>query len=163
ARWPQARAVLAQALAQLGDDAPEDLRQPLVQVQRDLELVARLDAIRLKRALLVEGKVDNIGPDQAYEAAFRQAGIVTQDGESPAAVAARVQAAPTRAALVAALDDWAKTTRNAQRRDWVMEVALRADWDPVRDRISDPALWRDPEALAQLAGTVDVRARSPQF
>jgi serine/threonine-protein kinase len=163
ARWPQARAVLAQARAQLGDAAAEDLRQPLARAQRDLELVVHLDDIRLHRAVLVEGKWDNAGADRAYEAAFRQAGIMRQDGESPAAVAARVQAAPTRAALVAALDDWPATIGSGRRQAWVLEVARWADRDPLRDHTRDPALWRDPAALTRLAAAVDVRGRSAHF
>jgi hypothetical protein len=78
----------------------------------NLELVKRLDAIRLKRVLFVA--VSNLPDDAAapgneklpgrkYEAEFREAGLGTGE-EDPAKVAARVAASAVRAALVAALE-----------------------------------------------------------
>jgi serine/threonine-protein kinase len=45
--WEQARVVLGQAAGRLGDEGPDDLRQRLTQAGLNLDLVARLDAIRL--------------------------------------------------------------------------------------------------------------------
>jgi tetratricopeptide (TPR) repeat protein/serine/threonine protein kinase len=163
ARYPQARAVLAHALAGLGTEPAPELSQPLEQARSDLELIAGLDATRLRRAIMTEGKWDYARADRDYAAALRESRIVRKVGEDPAVVAARVRAARTRTVLVAALDEWANTIRDAERRAWVLEVARLADPDPVRERLRDPALGRDPEALTQLALAVDVRARSPQF
>jgi serine/threonine-protein kinase len=162
-RWPQARAVLAQALAQLSDDASEDLRQPLEQARRDLELVVRLDTIRQRLAATVAGKQDLAALRRDFAAAFREAQLMTQDGDEAAAVAARVQASPVRAALVAALDTWAYITADEPRRGWLLEVARRSDPDPVRNRVRDLALWKDARALAQVAGEVDVEKASPEL
>ena len=41
--------------------------------------------------------------------------------------------------------------RRPARQDWVLGVARRADPDPWRDRVRDPAVWRDGKALAELA------------
>src|SRR5262249_46490238 len=49
ARWAEARAALDRAEARLGVAGPNDLSQRLGQARRDLDLVIRLDAIRLKR------------------------------------------------------------------------------------------------------------------
>ena len=44
--WAKARTELEQARDRLGPGAPVDLRERLDQAQRDLAMVARLDAIR---------------------------------------------------------------------------------------------------------------------
>jgi serine/threonine-protein kinase len=49
ARWAEARAVLERAEARLDGGGPADVRRRLGQARRDLDLVIRLDAIRLKR------------------------------------------------------------------------------------------------------------------
>jgi tetratricopeptide (TPR) repeat protein len=163
ARWPQARAVLAQALAQLGETAPIELRQPLEQAQRDLDLVARLDSIRLKKVIVVENKLYWVNADPDYAAAFREAGLVGDKGEEATAVAARIVGSAIRPALVAALDDWAGTTEDRGRRAWLLDVARRADPDSLRDRARDPAVWDNAKALARLAGDIDVAVLAPQL
>ena len=45
--------------------------------------------------------------------------------------------------IVAALDDWAVCAADPARQDWLLGVARRADPDPWRDRVRDPAVWRD--------------------
>ena len=61
-----------------------------------------------------------------------------------------------REALVAALDNWAACAGTPSRRNWLLEVARRADPDPWRDRVREPELWGDKAALE--AGLVpDVR------
>ncbi len=46
---------------------------------------------------------------------------------------------------------WAVCAVDPARQDWLFEVARRADPDPWRDRVRDPAFWRDGKALAELA------------
>ena len=53
--WPEARAALERAKGRLGDRGSAELRRLLDQGARDLELAARLDAIRLDRARSVAG------------------------------------------------------------------------------------------------------------
>src|SRR5262249_2093210 len=65
--------------------------------------------------------------------------------------AAWVRDAAVREALVAALDDWAACAGKPQRRNWLLTMARRADPDPWRDRVRDPAVWDDGAALARLA------------
>jgi serine/threonine-protein kinase len=45
--------------------------------------------------------------------------------------------------LVATLDDWAGITADPARRSWLLDVVRAADPDPERDRLRQPALWRD--------------------
>ncbi len=153
ARWPEARAVLDQAGRHLGDGGPADLRARLGRARADLDLVARLDAVRLERSALVRGKMDYAGADRGYAAAFTEAGL-GRVGDDPAAVARRVASSAVRDALVAALDDWAMCLRKGDRRRWVLEVARRADPDTWRDRLRDERTWDDRGALARLARDV---------
>jgi tetratricopeptide (TPR) repeat protein/tRNA A-37 threonylcarbamoyl transferase component Bud32 len=150
ARWAEARAVLDQTRERLGEAGPEDLRQRVEQASADLELVDRLEAIRLKRSTLVEGKFDNQSAERDYAATFRDAQLGTE-GEQAETVASRIRNTAVREQLVAALDDWAAVTQNQPRRAWLLEVARRADPDPWRDRFRDPGVWRDRGRLEGLA------------
>jgi eukaryotic-like serine/threonine-protein kinase len=67
-----------------------------------------------------------------------------------------VRASKWSAHLVAALDDWAVCAADPARQGWLLGVARRADPDPWRGRVRDPATWNDGKALAEL-----VRAAPP--
>jgi serine/threonine-protein kinase len=158
----KARELLAQAGKRLEPAGPDDLRRRVDQARADLDLAARLDAIRLRRVTRVEERFSNAyfsntEADRDYEAAFREAGLgkVHDDAE---AVAERVKASAVRGRLVAALDDWAVSVTNKDRRAWLFEVARRADFDPRgwRDRVRHPLAWDDRAALAELARTAPV-------
>jgi eukaryotic-like serine/threonine-protein kinase len=150
ARWATARQVLARTRERLGETGPADLRQRLDQAEADLNLVARLDAIRQKRVTVVEGKVDNRSTEQDYAAAFRESGF-GQEGDNEEALAARIRASAIKGQLVAALDDWASETKEKSRRAWLLAVARQADPDEWRDNFRDPAVWENRAALHRLA------------
>jgi serine/threonine-protein kinase len=119
----------------------------------ELALVNRLDAIRQRRAIIVEGHFDYRTAERDYAATFREAGL-GQVGDDAEAVAARVAASGVSGPLVAALDDWAFVAQRAHKlesRSWLLGVARRADPNPWRDRFRDPAAWRDRQALRALA------------
>jgi serine/threonine-protein kinase len=158
-RWGEARAALTQAASRLGGRGSADLAERVRQAQAGLDLVARFDAIRLNRVTLVEGRFDDSRADRDYEDAFREAGL-GEVHDDPEGVAARVRASAVRGALVAALDDWASCATDEDRRDWLLEVARRADPDAWRDRVRDPAVWRNRAALAELARTAPVAEQS---
>jgi serine/threonine-protein kinase len=149
-RWKEAEAWQEQAENRLGAGGPADLRARVDQARRDLEVVGRLEALRLRRWTLVEGKFDNRTADQDYAAAFRERGF-GEEGEEADAVAARVRDSAVWQHLVAALDDLAAATHDPNRRAWLLKVARRADRDPWRDRFRDPKLWAHPAALEALA------------
>jgi Flp pilus assembly protein TadD len=162
ARWPEARIALDGAESRLGEGA-DALRLRVEQARRDLDLVARLEAIRLKRATVVDGRFfDHAGADQSYQKAFRDAGIGEPGGDA-AAAANRIRASPRHDVLVAALDDWTTCARDREPRHWLLEVARRADPDPWRNRARDPAVWDDRKALARLAEEQAVAEQSPQL
>ena len=132
--------------------------------------MARLDAIHLDRATLVEGRFNavaerrfnNARADRNYESAFREAGFGAI-GDDPAGVAARIAASAARLPLVAALDDWAICAADERRRAWVLGVAQNADPDAWRGRARDPAAWADRTALAELARTAPVAGQPAPF
>ncbi len=141
------------------------------QARRDQEFVARLDAIRLNRAAVVDGNFDKrfnkAQADREYEVAFHEAGLAEVHDDVEVA-AARVEASNIRQALVDALDDWAACVRTAsdqRRQGWLLELARRADRDAtgLRDRLRDPAVRRNRAALTELAGTALAAKASVQL
>jgi serine/threonine-protein kinase len=162
ARWAEARAVLDQAAACLGKDGPDDLKRQVEQTRKDVELILRLEEIRIQKANLADGRFDAAGADRSYAAAFEELGL-GKVGHDADRAAERLQASPRRAALVAALDDWAGCTPDAARRDWILTVARRADPDAGRNRARDPAVWKDRAALARLLKESVVAEWSPQL
>jgi serine/threonine-protein kinase len=150
ARWEEARGVAEQAESRLGKFSPAGLRRRLAQARADLDLVARLDAIRLERINVVEGgMLDRAGTNLKYAEAFAEAGL-GKVGDDEVEVARRVAGSAVRQALVAALDDWADHTQDKSSLVWVLGVARRADPHPWRDRLRDPVLWKDLTRLARL-------------
>ncbi|HEX6884765.1 MAG TPA: protein kinase [Planctomycetota bacterium] len=146
------------ALARVPEHASPELRTRLAQAQAELDLVERLDALRFGRGQT--GRTDRYDPvaDAQYEAAFAAAGLALFE-EAPERVAQRIAASDVRLALLAALDDWALCVEGRARLARLVEVARRADPDPWRDRVRDPATWEDPAALAELARVVDPAAQ----
>jgi tetratricopeptide (TPR) repeat protein/tRNA A-37 threonylcarbamoyl transferase component Bud32 len=163
AHWDDADAVLVEALSRLGPEGANDLRQRVEQARANPRVAKRLEEIRLQRATIVEGKFNNAGVASDYAAAFRKYGL-DMVGD-PAALARRVGASPVREQLVAALDDWAWAAafhqRDVKTCKRLLAVARAADPDRWRDRLRDPAVWRDPKALAQLAAQKEVMQCSP--
>ncbi len=145
-RFAEARAILAR----IPDAGSGELRRRIERAQGELDVLERLDAIRLERGFSRAGDRFDAAADAAYEQAFASAGLGTI-GAPPADVAERIVATGVRAALVAALDDWALCVRDRARLEWIFDVARRADPDPWRDRVRDPSQWEDPSALAALA------------
>jgi tetratricopeptide (TPR) repeat protein len=147
-RWARPGALAALALLALpaGRGAAADAEQ-------DRRLAERLHAARLLKAELKDGRFDFAAADRAYAAAFR-AHDIDVDKLNPEQAAERVRASGARAALVAALDDWAFCTGEVSRRAWLREVARRADPDPWRNRLRDALAKKDRKALRALADDV---------
>ena len=62
---------------------------------------------------------------------------------------------------MAALNDWAASAPDRNRRTWVLRLARGTDPDAWRDRARDPATWEDRAALVELAGTAPVAEQPP--
>jgi eukaryotic-like serine/threonine-protein kinase len=168
-----ARAAVERAKGRLEAGAARDVQQRVEQAEAELlrreeeaaragQLVARLEAIRLDRAVIVAGVFNRAQSDRDYETAFRATGLGTV-GDAPKIVAARIEASPVRQAIVAALDDWAICTADSLRRAWLLEVARTADPDPWRDKVRDPQAWDDRAKLCRLAETAAVEKQSLQL
>jgi serine/threonine-protein kinase len=160
ARWQEARDVLEQAGSRLGGLASADLLARLQQAQKDLALVARLDAIRLEHATLREGKFDAARTERRYAEAFAEAGLA-REGEDVEIVAQRLRGLGTWQAVLAALDDWAALAEKPEHESWLLAVARRVDPDPQGVGLREPALWQDKEKLAQAVRQVDGAALTP--
>jgi hypothetical protein len=163
-RWKLAEAetALVRAEGRVAGGSPADLIAPVRRMRADLDLVGRLDRIRLQRATVVHGRFDHASAERDYAAVFRERMLVTE-GEDPGTVADRLRGSPARAQLVAALDDWAFVTKDPGRRAWLLEVARRADPGAWSDRFRDPARWTDRAALEQLAREAEVAELSPHL
>jgi serine/threonine-protein kinase len=156
--FAEAGAALERAQSRLGDGGPFWMYPVVEAARRDHQLLVRLESIHLDRSTLTEGqhshrallRFNRARADRAYALAFRDYGLGEPLG-APEETAARVRAFKGATHLVAALDDWAVSAADPARQDWLLEVARRADPDPWRDRVRDPAVWRDGKALAELA------------
>jgi serine/threonine-protein kinase len=160
--WPQAHAALERAKGRLGDRGPPELRQRLEQGARELELAARIEAIRQDCAHTTVPGFTSAKPDEQYEEAFRDAGL-GQVHEDPEAVAAQIRTSNVQTAVWAALDHWSScTVEGPHRRSWILDVARRADPDPTgwRDRARDPNLGTDQTALAEVIKAAPVADQS---
>jgi tetratricopeptide (TPR) repeat protein len=156
--YPEAGAALEQAQSRLGDGGPFWLYPVVEAARRNHQFLVRLEAIRLNRSTLVEGHYNHAAllrfnkarADRDYAEAFRDQGL-GEPRNDPQGVAARVRASRSAAHIIAALGDWTVCAADPARQDWLLEVARRADPDPWRDRVRDPAVWRGGKALAALA------------
>ncbi len=121
ASWPEARNALERAKAWLVHRGSDDLRGRLAQGDRDLELAARMDAIRLTGYAGYGQGYDITRSDDEYVKAFREAGFDEVD-HHPEIVAARVKSSNIRNALLAAIDEWSLRAGihadGAGRRTW---------------------------------------------
>jgi serine/threonine-protein kinase len=159
----EAGATLEQARSRLGEGGPFWLYPVVEAARRDHRFLVRLEAIRLNRFTLVVGQRNHAAQlrfnrdraDRDYAEAFRDQGL-GEPPDDPEGAAALVRASNWATPIVAALDDWAVCAADPARQDWLLDVARRADPDTWRDRVRDPAAWRDGMALAELARTAPV-------
>jgi hypothetical protein len=113
------------------------LRQQAKQLLADLEILAKLEDIRLGQSAVKDGKFDKAGADPAFAKAFHDYGIDVQVlGVQEAAAQIRQRVIAIH--LAAALDDWAharwaaEKTVGGTRWKRLLEVAREADPDPWR-------------------------------
>jgi tetratricopeptide (TPR) repeat protein len=149
-----------------GADVDEALRQRVRTRLADLELLDRLENIRLEKATAAkDGHFDWQGADLLYEQTFRDAGL---DVEAlPAQEAGqRIAASTVAAELAAVLDRWALVRLGRQgHKDsrWkdLLRIARVADPDAGRTRVRDAFERRDRQALLALASSEEVFDLAP--
>jgi serine/threonine-protein kinase len=133
-RWPDARAALERASSPLGPSVSAVLWDRVRQARKDVDMVAELEAIRLR---LLEGKqghekVATTG-DQLYAEAFRNYGIDLTMLEPPEA-ATRIRNSAICETLLTYLHEWLYGLSGPDR-DRLRAVLDRADDDEWRKRI----------------------------
>jgi tetratricopeptide (TPR) repeat protein len=166
AAWKRAHSLADSYPALLDEQNALRLAAADQQMQFDkdgLGLTRELDELHLAAAASKnERELDMSVNKSEYEKTLAKLNLNLQHG-TPAELAAQVRQSPYRYVLVTALDHWA--TQSGRDPAWqarLCEVARLADPDPAwRDRLRDPKIWNNKQALLQLAARVDVRSQSP--
>jgi len=164
--WAQALDVARRAEAAVATGTADSAIEWRVrELLKDLELIDRLERIRMDSATTVGGEFDLAGPDREYGQAFREYGLDLDVVPVQASIE-RLKARPGIAvALAAALDDWTRC-RGRIRAGWkrLMTVARGIDPDPLRNRLR--ALMEEPptterDELSRLARIPDIQGEHP--
>ncbi len=150
--WRRARDHVGAAADPRWADRLRELDEDLRRDQADHDLALRLEKIRLDRGNVVRGTFGG-GMFREYPAAFAEAGLVPAPGRQKEA-ALRITQSPIKDQLLAALDDWAYWEHRARHPDLagrLLGIARRADPDPWRDKIRDPALLKNQQGVVKYA------------
>ncbi len=158
--WGDARTALERAKGRLGDGGPAELRQRTGQIERELALVETLQQIRFSHSDPVLAGARISRAVSAYEAAFREAGLIDQR-EDAAILAARIRATGIAPALLVALDDWAWIDES--RRDWLHEVSRQVEPNATSRQVRDPKVWDNLHALEAFARSMPVETQTVPF
>jgi RNA polymerase sigma factor (TIGR02999 family) len=114
ARWPEARAWLERADGLLaGGGSRDEVRQRVSALRNDLDLVQRLEEVRMEKAAVLDGDMTYAEVDSRYAQAFGDYGI---DLDEPGAdgVAERIRQSAVCTELAAMIDDWAMVRRRGR-------------------------------------------------
>jgi serine/threonine-protein kinase len=157
-----AHTVLVRAEGRLGGDGSVPLSAEVQQLRDNLSVARELEQIRLRKATIVDGGFNDASAARDYAALFRDREL-GKPGEDPELLAERIGASPIRAQLVAALDDWALTTRDREQRAWLLGMASRADPGVGTERIRAAVGRGDPADLERVAREANVAELSPHL
>jgi tetratricopeptide (TPR) repeat protein len=161
-RQPDAMSALKRAEAMLaGDRGTPELRYAVQQWRTDLEMVTRVEQIRLdKAAMFRDEQFAPQGAAEAYKAAFDGYGL-NLGNVDPRAAAASIQAGAIKSHLLAALDDWISLAPETGRpaKAHLLAVARAADDDPWRDRVRSVLGQDDGKSLEMLAQDRELQSR----
>jgi serine/threonine protein kinase/tetratricopeptide (TPR) repeat protein len=153
-----------------GGEADAATAQRVRELLKDLEFIDRLEQIRMKRSVFIDGKFDLAGPNVEYEQCFRDYGVDAASLPEEKSVELLKARRPFAIPLAAALDHWAdihwrlkKDVPGAQR---LVAIARGIDPEPLRDKVRSTWGWGKPSAkegdeLQRLAETIDIRAQHP--
>jgi serine/threonine-protein kinase len=152
--WRAARNSVARARTRLlavGRGNRETLELQATAIERELDLVDRLSAMRFQRGAAEDVEFDRGEWWDAYREAFSAAGLLHQ-GDAPPEFAARIARSPIRTALVDAMDDWSICAPDEERCEWLLGATRLADpGSDWRQRARDSATWKSSVPLAALA------------
>jgi tetratricopeptide (TPR) repeat protein len=164
-KYAQALQAAKRAEGLVAGSSDQDLQRRVGNLRKDLEMVLRLESIRLGVADHGEDGFDFAGQDAAYAVAFRDFGIDAELLE-PAEAANRVRATTIRIELAAALDDWAFVRGLARKqgngsRKKLVAVARLADPDEFRNQVRDAQESMDATRVKELAHSEKFNAQWP--
>jgi serine/threonine protein kinase/tetratricopeptide (TPR) repeat protein len=159
-KWEEAQAVVRRAEALLEAGLRDDpLARRVRDLGRDLEMVNRLNAVRLRGA--AEDRFDAPAAAAQYEEAFREYGLDLKV-QSAETAAERVRRSPIREDLVAGLDDWAaRGEPPGPGRVKLRAVADAADDNPWRRALRAAAERKDAARLKEMAESPEALAQPP--
>ena len=155
--WPEAGASLERAKGRLDDRGSAELRRRLDQGARDLDLVAKLEQIRLR---LSNSRVP-LSPERIYAQAFRNHGIDLMRLE-PAVAATAIRTSAIRDTLLEFLHDWLYWVCDEDRTKLQTAVDMADDdeWRRVY-RTAIAVKGRDPVKLKALAAAPEAATQPP--
>jgi serine/threonine protein kinase/tetratricopeptide (TPR) repeat protein len=153
-QYPDALAATKRAEGLAAAGASQQLRQRVRDRRADLEMVGRVDDLRMRPFEVKGGDDDYAWVDRAYAAAFREYGIDVEQ-LPPEEAAARIRSCTIPTELAVALDYWVEARRRARADDpsveRLVQIARAVDPDDWRNRLRAAAWARDREALKGLA------------
>jgi tetratricopeptide (TPR) repeat protein/tRNA A-37 threonylcarbamoyl transferase component Bud32 len=161
-KWADAKAALERARGRLAGGGPGDLRRRVRLAEADLDMVAKLEEIRLRQTEVKDGRFNLEAADPAYAAAFQRYGVEAL-APDPRQAAATIAASAIRQQLIVALDHWvtARPKKDAQGARHLLALARLADRDPWRQRLRDLLVREDRQALKDLAKEPGTLAQPP--
>jgi tetratricopeptide (TPR) repeat protein len=162
-KWPEALTAAKRAEGLLAGGGSDELRERVHQLRKDLDMVLRLEDIRLLSSEWKDDKFDHETADRAYAQAFADYGIDVAGLTADEAAARILARAGVAVALAAALDDWAF---NRSKKDEAGGLALTAlaqsaDRDPWRRQVREARKQKDGKALAALAASPELLRQPP--
>jgi tetratricopeptide (TPR) repeat protein len=166
-RW-QAEAKLPEALGAarqaegvaLGGPTGERLRQQVRARLADLELLERLENVRLEMTTVKDGHFDHERAEALYGEAFRALGLDVA-ALSPEEAAEGIRRSTVAVELAAALDSWAVLRRRVRGPDdsmWreLLRLARAVDPDAWRGQVREALTRWDAPGLAELVKPAEV-------
>jgi tetratricopeptide (TPR) repeat protein/serine/threonine protein kinase len=167
-KWSDALAVARRAQVLLASgEADADTNDRVRQVLANLEMVERLEEIRLSLGELKEdpSSFDNSAAARHYAAAFRDYGVDLETLSADQAAARLRSRQAVAVPLAAALDDWGLRSRDNRdeklARD-LWRLAATIDPDPRRVRVRQAVAARDVPGLLALVEAPDTARQPPQ-
>jgi tetratricopeptide (TPR) repeat protein len=149
-RLGETSAVVEHAEALVGrGGAGEELAGGVRQMRADVDLAARLEAIRLERAAVRNESFDFAGAAPRYAEAFSAYGLDLGQVD-PDMAAARIAVSSIRKQLIAALDDWL-LAQSGPLRERLQAAVDKADGDPWRKQLRAAFVDGNAKALRELA------------
>jgi serine/threonine-protein kinase len=155
-QWPEARVALLRAQIELADHGPGELHRRLNEIDRDLNLVAQLDAIHMDHWAGFVPANDMSHVYNTYVTAFKNAGI-NISGSNQDKTADFIRKSPIRQALLDTLDDWI-VWATPDEQHWLLKVASASDEDqsPWRKSARDWGTWQNKKAFEKLVADAPI-------